>query len=119
MAPSSSRTTSSAPRGSRTLLVALRDKFANANWVFALPDLLKAVGETVQTDFPRSQAGNLASLLPLISGGASDVLVLSLPDLRQPPAEPLVNYLLIPKRRGNPRGDGEALRARSAGLVPG
>ncbi len=80
------------------VLVALRDKFATANWVFALPDLLKAVGETVQTDFPRGQAGNLASLLPLIAGNSIDKVVLDWPDYEDLPTNPLVNYLLLPKR---------------------
>jgi len=80
------------------LLVALRDKFATANWVLALPDLLTAVGETVQTDFPRGQAGNLASLLPLIAGNSIEKVVLDWPDYVDLPTNPLVNYLLIPKR---------------------
>ncbi len=90
------------------VLVALRDKFATANWVFALPELLKAVGETVQTDFPRNQAGNLASLLPLIAGKSIDKVVLDWPDFVNLPTQPLVNYLLIPKRTAI-RGEAEKL----------
>ncbi len=80
------------------VLVALRNKFATTNWIFALPDLLKAVANTVQTDFPRDQAGNLASLLPLITGKGIDRVVLDWPDYVDLPTQPLVNYLLIPKR---------------------
>jgi polyisoprenyl-teichoic acid--peptidoglycan teichoic acid transferase len=80
------------------VLLALRDKFAGANWVFALPDLLKAVGETVQTDFPRNEAGNLASLLPLIGGSQVQRVVLSLPAYTTLAPNPQINYLLEPKR---------------------
>jgi len=80
------------------LLVALRDKFASANWVLGLPDLLRAVGETVQTDFPRRDAGNLASLMPLITGSDINRVVLDWPDYVDLPSNPNVNYLLIPRR---------------------
>jgi LCP family protein required for cell wall assembly len=80
------------------VLLALRQKFGGGNWIFALPDLLKAVGETVQTDFPRDQAGNLASLLPSIVGQDITRVVLDWPDYVDLPTQPLVNYLLIPKR---------------------
>jgi LCP family protein required for cell wall assembly len=80
------------------VILALRNKFASSNWIFALPDLLKAVGETVQTDFPRDQAGNLASLLPLIVGPSIQRVVLSLPDYTTLAPNPQTNYLLVPKR---------------------
>lgn len=80
------------------VLLALRSKFASSNWVFALPSLLKAVGETVQTDFPRDQAGNLASLLPLVAGPNIRRVVLGWPDYVDLPTNPTVNYLLLPKR---------------------
>jgi polyisoprenyl-teichoic acid--peptidoglycan teichoic acid transferase len=80
------------------ILLALRDQFAASNWVFALPSLLHAVGETVSSDFPRDQAGNLASLLPLISGSHVTRAVLSLPEFATLAPNPLVNYLLIPRR---------------------
>jgi polyisoprenyl-teichoic acid--peptidoglycan teichoic acid transferase len=80
------------------ILLALRDQFAASNWVFALPSLLQAVGETVSSDFPRDQAGNLASLLPLISGSHVTRVVLSLPEFATLAPNPQVNYLLIPRR---------------------
>ncbi len=80
------------------VLLALRNKFASSNWIFALPDLLKAVGRTVQTDFPRSQSGDLASLIPLISGSGVSRVVLSLPEYTTLAPNPTINYLLIPKR---------------------
>jgi LCP family protein required for cell wall assembly len=60
--------------------------------------LLEAIGRTVATDFPRSLAGDLASLLPLVTGPDIERVVLSWPDFVDLPIEPLVNYLLIPRR---------------------
>ena len=80
------------------ILLALRQQFATANWIFALPSLLDAVGETVTTDFPRDEAGNLASLLPLITGPGIKRVVLALPDYASLGPNPQLNYLLLPKR---------------------
>ena len=80
------------------VLLALRDELADANLVFELPGILQAVGRTVSTDFPRGQAGNLASLLPLITGPEIERLVLGYPDYVDAPADPLLNYLLVPRR---------------------
>lgn len=80
------------------VLLALRSEVAAANVVFELPAILQAVGHTVSTDFPRAQAGNLASLLPLIAGPEIERLVLGYPAFVDAPTDPLVNYLLIPKR---------------------
>jgi LCP family protein required for cell wall assembly len=80
------------------VLLALRAKFASTNLVFGLPSLLSAVGETVKTDFPRELAGDLASLLPLITGPDIKRVVLGLPEFTDPPINPTTNYLLIPKR---------------------
>ena len=80
------------------VLLALRQQFATANWLFALPSLLEAVGETVTTDFPRDQAGNLASLLPLIAGPNIKRVVLSSPDFASLAPNPQLNYLLVPRR---------------------
>jgi len=80
------------------LLLELRREFAQADVIFELPAILRAVAHTVQTDFPRSLAGDLASLLPLITGPDIDRVVLSWPDFVDLPVEPLVNYLLIPRR---------------------
>jgi len=80
------------------MLLALRQQFATANWIFALPSLLNAVADTVTTDFPRDEAGNLASLLPLIAGPGIKRVVLSLPDYTSLAPNPQLDYLLLPKR---------------------
>jgi LCP family protein required for cell wall assembly len=82
----------------QTLLLELRRQFAQADLLFELPGILAAIGRTVETDFPRSLAGDLASLLPLITGPDIDRVVLSWPDFVDLPVDPLVNYLLIPRR---------------------
>ena len=76
------------------LLLALRREFAQADLIFELPGILRAIANTVQTDFPRSLAGDLASLLPLITGPDIDRVVLSWPDFVDLPVAPLVDYLL-------------------------
>ena len=80
------------------VLLALRSEVAAANLVFELPGILDAVGRTVTTDFPRDQAGDLASLLPLITGPEIERTVLSYPEFVDAPVDPDVNYLLIPRR---------------------
>lgn len=80
------------------LLVALGSQIASSNWVLALPDILRAIGETVSTDFPRANAGDLASLLPLVIRRDITRVVLAYPGYVDLPVDPLVNYLLIPKR---------------------
>ena len=80
------------------VLLALRKELADANLVFELPAILEAVGRTVSTDFPRGQAGDLASLLPLITGPDIERLVLGFPEFVDEPTDPTVNYLLIPRR---------------------
>ena len=80
------------------VLLALRRELAEANLVFELPAILEAVGRTVSTDFPREQAGDLASLLPLITGPDIERLVLGYPEFVNEPIDPTVNYLLIPRR---------------------
>ncbi|HTI29814.1 MAG TPA: LCP family protein [Methylomirabilota bacterium] len=82
----------------QTLLLELRRQFAQADLIFGLPALLAATGRTVETDFPRSLAGDLASLLPLVAGPDIERVVLSWPDFVDLPTQPLVNYLLIPRR---------------------
>ncbi|HYI66862.1 MAG TPA: LCP family protein [Candidatus Limnocylindrales bacterium] len=82
----------------QAVLLALRDEMAQADLIFELPAVLRAVGRTVSTDFPRDQAGDLASLLPLIAGRDIERVVLGYPDFVDLPAEPEVNYLLVPKR---------------------
>lgn len=80
------------------LLLELRSKIARADIVFELPRILAAVGSAVQTDFPRALAGDLASLLPLVTGPEIRRVVLSYPDFAGPPTNPEVNYLLVPRR---------------------
>jgi LCP family protein required for cell wall assembly len=90
------------------VLLALQHQFARSNWVFALPDILKAIGETVTTDFPRDEAGNLASLAPYIDPAHIKRVVLGWPGYVDLPTQPLVNYLLVPRRA--------AIRAEDAKL---
>jgi LCP family protein required for cell wall assembly len=80
------------------VLLELRREFAQMDLFFDLPDTLDAIGSTVQTDFPRDKAGDLASLLPLITGEEIRRLVLDLPRFVDPPLDPLTNYMLIPRR---------------------
>lgn len=82
----------------QTMLLELRRELASADLVFELPKILDALAVTVQTDFPRSMAGDLASLLPLVAGHAIQREVLGYPDYVDPPTNPLVNYLLVPRR---------------------
>jgi len=90
------------------VLLALRDELAEADTLIELPSVLSAIGRTVSTDFPRDQAGDLASLLPLITGPDIERVVLGYPDFVDLPAQPDVNYLLVPKR--------DAIRERMADL---
>ena len=82
----------------QAVLLALRDELAQADLIFELPDVLRAIGRTVRTDFPRDQAGDLASLLPLIAGPEIERVVLGYPDFVDLPVQPDINYLLEPKR---------------------
>jgi len=80
------------------LLLQVRRDVAQADLIFELPAILSAIGRAVETDFPRSLAGDLASLLPLVTGPDIERVVLSWPEFVDLPTEPLVNYLLIPRR---------------------
>jgi len=80
------------------VLLELRRHFAEMDLFFDLPDALEAIGATVKTDFPRDKAGDLASLLPLITGTDIRRLVLDLPRFVDPPPDPLANYILVPRR---------------------
>ena len=81
------------------VLLALRRELAEADTLFELPGVLDAIGRTVSTDFPRGQAGDLASLVPLITGPDIERLVLSYPKYVDLPQDPDANYLLVPKRK--------------------
>jgi anionic cell wall polymer biosynthesis LytR-Cps2A-Psr (LCP) family protein len=80
------------------VLLELRREFARLDPFFELPAMLDAVGRTVSTDFPRGRAGDLASLLPLITGPDIERVVLGYPDFVDAPTDPDLNYLLIPRR---------------------
>ncbi len=80
------------------VLLALRRELAEADTLLELPALLRAIARTVSTDFPREQAGDLASLLPLIAGPDIERVVLGAPEFVDLPVNPDVNYLLIPRR---------------------
>lgn len=80
------------------VLLALRRELAESDTFVELPGILQAIGRTVSTDFPRSRAGDLASLLPLIAGPDIERIVLGYPGFVDLPAQPDVNYLLIPQR---------------------
>lgn len=80
------------------VLLALRGELAEADTILELPNVLAAIGRTVRTDFPRDQAGDLASLLPLITGPDIERVVLGHPEFVDLPLQPDVNYLLTPKR---------------------
>ena len=82
----------------QALLVALRNEVAEADTFFELPSILEAVGRTVSTDVPRDQAGDLASLLPLITGTSIERVVLAWPGFVDLPRDPTVAYILIPRR---------------------
>jgi polyisoprenyl-teichoic acid--peptidoglycan teichoic acid transferase len=85
-------------RRQQEVLLKLRKEFAKADPVFELPALIQATGRTVVTDFPRARAGDLASLLPLITGESIRREVLSYPRYLDPPLDPQANYQLIPRR---------------------
>jgi LCP family protein required for cell wall assembly len=80
------------------VLLELRREFAKLDLFFELPDTLAAIGSTVSTDFPRSKVGDLASLLPLITGPDIERIVLDLPRFVDPPVNPNANYMLIARR---------------------
>ncbi len=82
----------------QVVLLELRKKLAQADMFFALPSILRTVGRAVQTDFPRALAGDMASLLPLITGPDIQRVVLGYPDFVDPPVDPLKDFLLIPRR---------------------
>ncbi len=92
-------------------LLAVQQQLATTNLILALPGLLSAVSETVTTDFPRQQAGDLATLAPLIASEDVERVVLGWPGYVDLPVDPLTYYLLIPDR--------DAIRAEMASLLGG
>jgi hypothetical protein len=93
------------------VLLELRREIARADLIFELPSILDAVGQTVTTDFPRAKAGDLASLVGLVTGPDIQRVVLGLPDYVSLSPEPLVNYYITPKR--------DVVRAKMADLFGG
>ncbi len=79
-------------------LIAVQQQVAATNLLVSFPGLLNAVSETVATDFPRTQAGDLASLAPLITSGDVERVVLGWPRYVELPVDPETYYLLIPRR---------------------
>jgi LCP family protein required for cell wall assembly len=92
-------------------LLAVQHKLASANLFLALPGLLQAVSETVVTDVPRAQAGDMGTLAPLIASDDVTRVVLGWPGYVDLPADPLTYYLLVPRR--------DAVRAEMAELLGG
>lgn len=93
------------------LLLALRNELDGVDLIFELPDVLRAIGRSVSTDVPRDQAGDLASLLPLITGPDIERVVLSYPEFVDLPFQPDLNYLLVPRR--------DAIREEMARIIGG
>lgn len=80
------------------VLVALRDELDNGDLLFELPSILDAISATVDTDFPRARASELATVLPLIGGRDIERVVLGYPEFVDLPTDPDSNYLLLPRR---------------------
>jgi LCP family protein required for cell wall assembly len=92
-------------------LVAVQQKLASTNLFLALPGLLDAVSRTVTTDVPRAQAGDLATLAPVIASENVGRVVLGWPGFVDLPVDPTRYYLLIPNR--------DAVRDQMAQLLGG
>lgn len=80
------------------VLLALRSEIAEADTFLELPAILTAIGRTVSTDVPRDQAGDLTTLLPLITGPSIERVVLDYPEYVDLPSDPNVAYVLYPRR---------------------
>ena len=90
----------------QALLLAMRAELQQSDTFLELPELLQAIGRTIITDVERAQAGDLAGLLPIITGPDIERVVLGYPEYVDAPADATLNYLLIPKR--------DAIRERMA-----
>jgi len=82
----------------QAILIALRNELAQVDLIFELPAVLRAIRQSISTDLPRDQAGDLASLLPIIAAPDIERVVLGYPEYVELPAQPDLNYLLVPKR---------------------
>jgi polyisoprenyl-teichoic acid--peptidoglycan teichoic acid transferase len=90
-------------------LLAVQRQVAATNLLVSFPGLMNAVSETVTTDFPRTQAGDLASLARLIASGDVERVVLGWPEYVEIGPDPLTYYLLFPRR--------DAIRDEMASLL--
>jgi anionic cell wall polymer biosynthesis LytR-Cps2A-Psr (LCP) family protein len=97
-------------------LLAVQQKLAGTNLFLALPGLLDAVSRTVTTDIPRAQAGDMATLAPVIASEDIARTVLGWPGYVDLPVDPQTYYLLIP-RRDAIRAEMAAILGDPAGLV--
>ena len=82
----------------QAILIALRNELAQVDLIFELPAVLRAIRQAISTDLPRDQAGDLATLLPIIAAPDIERVVLGHPEYVELPAQPDLNYLLVPKR---------------------
>jgi LCP family protein required for cell wall assembly len=92
-------------------LLALQRKLRETNLFLTLPALLQAVTDTITTDVPRDQAGDLATLAPVIASEDVQRVVLGWPGYVDLPVDPRTYYLLIPRR--------DAVREEMASLLGG
>jgi LCP family protein required for cell wall assembly len=79
------------------ILLSLRRELEDTD-LLELPSVLDAIGSIVSTDFPRERGGDLASLVPLVTGPDIEREVLGYPEYVDLPADPNANYLLTPRR---------------------
>ena len=95
-------------------LLAVQRELAATNLLVSFPGLLNAVSMTVTTDFPRTQAGDLASLARLITAGDVERLVLGWPEYVEVAPDPETYYLLVPRRDVIREEMGQLLGAETA-----
>jgi LCP family protein required for cell wall assembly len=81
------------------VLVALRNQTVGAGILFNLPNLLRAVGNTVRTDLPQDRLPQLAALAEQIDGSATTKLVLTSPFIKSGGSTQYGSvYLPVPSR---------------------
>jgi LCP family protein required for cell wall assembly len=79
------------------LLVALRGKLTSPTVLANLPALLKALSQTIQTDYPAGQLSALLTIAKQIDSRAIDHYVLGPPYARNPPPDQSDGvYMLVP-----------------------
>ena len=92
------RTTSSATSGSSSCSSPCATSWPRRTCSSSSRPCCERSAASVSTDVPRDQAGDLASLLPLITGPDIERVVLGYPEFVDPPLQPEVNYVLTPRR---------------------